>query len=92
MEQKERKYETTKRRQDKEQEGKKGKGEKIEGRNEGKAKERKDEMQVRKQEEKMSKGGEKGRWMIGYPSHPRPPSTNIRVGGIYSYKLSAGAS
>lgn len=40
----------------------------------------------------MSKGGEKGRWMIGYPSHPRPPSTNIRVGGIYSYKLSAGAS
>lgn len=51
-------------------------------------KERKDGMQ----EEKMSKGGEKGRWMIGYPSHPWSRSTNIRVGGIYSYKLSAGAS
>lgn len=30
--------------------------------------------------------------MIGYPSHPRSRSTNIKVGGIYSYKLSAGAS
>lgn len=40
----------------------------------------------------MSKGGEKGRRMIGYPSHPRAArSTNIKVGGIYSYKLSAGA-
>lgn len=29
--------------------------------------------------------------MIGYPSHPRSRSTNIKVGGIYSYKLSAGA-
>jgi len=49
-------------------------------------------MQVEKQEEKMSKGGEKGQWMIGYPSHPRSRSTNIRVGRIYSYKLSTGAS
>lgn len=41
---------------------------------------------------RKDKEGEKGRWMIGYPSHPRPRSTNIRVGGIYSYKLSGAAS
>lgn len=49
-------------------------------------------MQAREREEKISKEGERGRWMIGYPSHPRPRSTNIRVGGLYSYKLSGGAS
>lgn len=40
---------------------------------------RKDEIQAREREEKINKEGEKGRWMIGYPSHPRPRSTNIRV-------------
>jgi len=62
--------------------GEKSKNERIKGWN----------AQVRKQEEKMSKGDEKGRWMIGYLSHPRSRSTNIGLGGIYSYKLSAGAS
>lgn len=64
---------------------------------EEKVKERKDGMQVRENGRDMGgwlggEASERGRWMIGYPSHPRPHSTNIRVGGIYSYKLSAGAS
>lgn len=70
-----------------------GSKDEIEERNEEKSKKRGTVAPgERKRAGKVGEGGEKGRWMIGYPSHLRPHSTNIRVGGIYSYKLSAGVS